>query len=65
MSFRSLKVEGDVQKPRRQEIRLGCQGGPVGGFKVKPYFLGSFAGRARSQGRQVVSKMSLIVKSKV
>ena len=30
MSFRSLKADGDVQKPRRLEIRLGCQGGLEG-----------------------------------
>ena len=63
MSFRSLKADGDVQKPRRLEIRLGCQGGPVGGIRGKAVFSGQVLFPPRA-GR-AVSEMSLIVKFKV
>ena len=63
MSFRSLKADGDVQKPRRLEIRLGCQGGLVGGIRGKAVFSGQVLFPPRA-GR-AVSEMSLIVKFKV
>ena len=59
MSFRSLKADGDVQKPRRLEIRLGCQGG----IRGKAVFSGQVLFPLRA-GR-AVSEMSLIVKFKV
>ena len=62
MSFRSLKVEGDVQKPRRLEIRLGCQGGLVGGDKRQSRIFWAVLPAVPTPEAEAVSEMSLIVK---